>query len=64
MTSDKKPKDLVDFMKEKIAELKEDELFDAVKTQYPHISTREIMQGLSILLGGDVIYDESDGSAK
>ncbi|MEI6746110.1 MAG: hypothetical protein WCL34_09125 [Methylococcaceae bacterium] len=54
-----KTNEFTDFIKQKIAELKEDELFDAVRAQYPDVSTREIMRSLSILLGGDVIYDEN-----
>lgn len=59
-----KTNEFTDFIKQKIAELKEDELFDAVRAQYPDVSTRAIMQSLMILLGGDVIYDKNEEGEK
>lgn len=56
--------EFTNFIKQKITELKEDKLFDAVRAQYPNVSTRAIMQSLMILLGGDVIYDENDDGEK
>lgn len=65
---DKKPKDFADFIKEKIAELgipdefNDNGIFEAVREAYPDVSTREIMQSIMILSGGDVITVDENGN--
>jgi hypothetical protein len=48
-------KSLAEFIKEKIAELGENDVFDVVKAQYPKVSDWEIRQRIMILRGGDVV---------
>ena len=63
-----KTNEFTDFIKQKIIELglpdgvKDSGIFDAVKKEYPDVSTRAIMQSIMILSGGDIITVDENGN--